>query len=245
MHFIRVLQVLTLACFAIVAQAEVPAEVRKAISDSFAAAMDGYKIESLVPSEIDGLYEVKLVNGPTLLSTPNGQYVISGAVFSLEGGELVNLTEKKMAEQAMAELDRLYENGDLIVYSPEKPAKHWVAVFTDTKCGYCRKFHNDMAQMNAMGIEVRYVAYPAFGGEESHRQMLSAWCSDNPQAAMDTLKSGGSIPTKTCDKAKGMEAQFALGRNLGFKGTPGMVLDNGTLVPGWRPPEELARMLGM
>lgn len=50
----------------------------------------------------------------------------------------------------------------MIVYkAPEE--KHVITVFTDITCGYCRKLHEQMKDYNALGITVRYLAFPRQG----------------------------------------------------------------------------------
>jgi thiol:disulfide interchange protein DsbC len=39
--------------------------------------------------------------------------------------------------------------------------------------------------------------------------------------------------------------QMELGENMGVRGTPAMILENGELMPGYRPAKELARVLGI
>jgi len=43
----------------------------------------------------------------------------------------------------------------MIVFSPANP-KMTVTVFTDIDCGFCRRFHNQIADLNKAGIRVRY-----------------------------------------------------------------------------------------
>ena len=39
-------------------------------------------------------------------------------------------------------------------------------------------------------------------------------------------------------------AQFELGHEMGVTGTPAIITDDGTLIPGYMPAEELARRIG-
>ena len=48
---------------------------------------------------------------------------------------------------------------DMIVFKPAGQTKAIINVFTDVDCGYCRKLHNEVPQLNAMGIEVRYLLF--------------------------------------------------------------------------------------
>ena len=38
-----------------------------------------------------------------------------------------------------------------------------ISVFTDIDCGFCRKLHKEVLNLNALGVEVRYLAFPRAG----------------------------------------------------------------------------------
>ena len=38
-----------------------------------------------------------------------------------------------------------------------------VTVFTDVDCPYCARLHDRVAEYNALGIEIRYLAFPRAG----------------------------------------------------------------------------------
>jgi thiol:disulfide interchange protein DsbC len=61
---------------------------------------------------------------------------------------------------------------------------------------------------------------------------------------MNKLKNREDIPKKECANNP-VANQFALGEQLGVNGTPAIFLADGTLVPGYVPPEELAKRLGI
>ena len=104
-----------------------------------------------------------------------------------------------------------------------------------------------IAQINELGIEVRYRALPRAGaGSRTHRVMDSIWCADKAdQPALFTkAKSGQSIPSLSCDNSPVM-SQYALGQKMGVTGTPALILPDGSLVPGYMPAGPLAHMLGV
>src|SRR4029078_12312508 len=78
----------------------------------------------------------------------------------------------------------------MIIFSPPKDKiKTTITVFTDIDCGYCRKLHSGMKQINDLGIEVRYMAFPRAGlTSDSYVKFVSAWCSDNKQEALTAAK---------------------------------------------------------
>ena len=132
----------------------------------------------------------------------------------------------------------------MITFSPESDVKATLHVFTDINCGYCRKLHRNMEAMNGMGIEVNYLAFPRGGpGTEGHRKAINAWCAEDPSEAITRAKQGESIPDRDCDHP--VDEQFELGQALGVSGTPALILEDGRMVRGFRPPEALAEILGL
>ena len=161
---------------------------------------------------------------------------------ALQGG-LVNLAENRRAKKRKALLDELAPE-DMVVFSPSGETRTYVHVFTDVDCGYCRKLHQEMADINALGIEVRYLAYPRAGiGTPSHDKLVSAWCADNPNQAMTALKNGLTIPPAMCDNPTA--SQYELGQQVGVTGTPAIITADGRVLPGYMPAARLAGALGL
>ena len=96
-----------------------------------------------------------------------------------------------------------------------------------------------MADYNAEGITIRYMAYPRSGvGTRSYKKAVNVWCADNPNKAMSDAKDGKTVPDKSCDNP--VAQQFQLGQALGVQGTPAMFLEDGTSLPGYVPAKRLA-----
>ena len=135
----------------------------------------------------------------------------------------------------------------MVVY-PAKNEKHVVTIFTDITCSYCRKLHAQIDEYNALGITIQYLAYPRSGlysgnGKMSKRyeDLRSIWCSENPAEAMTRAKSGSSVASRTCDDP--IAEEFAFGQQIGVSGTPALILADGSLLSGYRPPADLAKIL--
>jgi len=69
------------------------------------------------------------------------------------------------------------------------------------------------------------------------KKTISVWCADDRQAALDIAKGGGEIEDKTCDNP--IKDHLKLARELGVRGTPAIVLENGQLLPGYVPVDKL------
>lgn len=201
------------------------------------AAKLGLNVFSVKESAINGLFEALTERGIFYVS-PDARYIVRGNIYDSQEG-LVNLTELAMGEMRSKKLAS-YE-ASMISY-PAKDEKYKVTVFTDVDCGYCRKLHTKIPQYNALGITIRYLAFPR-GGERSKAwsDMQSLWCSKDQRKAMDDLKAGSTIAQATCPNR--VPEHYNLGIEFGVTGTPAIILDDGTMIPGYQEPRQLFNAL--
>ncbi|HET9843660.1 MAG TPA: DsbC family protein [Gammaproteobacteria bacterium] len=219
--------------------AEVPKEIDEKIRKNFKKSLPSLKIDTIKSSPIPKLYEI--TSGPIIMYvTEDAQFAISGDILDLKDGE-TNVTEEARKAARIHALNQLGEK-HMIVYPAGKP-KYEVTVFTDLDCVYCRKFHAQMDQLNNMGITVRYVAFPRAGAQStSFEKAVNVWCAENPQQALTKAKQGQPVPKATCDTHK-INEQFHLGALSGISGTPTLILQDGTLVPGFYAADTLLGLL--
>ena len=201
------------------------------------AMMPGVSIDDIQQLDNTGMYET-ILNGEVIYFSADARYVFQGDVIALESRE--NLTENKRVSLRQNALASLNES-DMIVYEPKK-TKHTLTVFTDIDCGYCRKLHNQMAEYNALGIRIRYMAFPRAGiDSDAYDKAEDVWCSDDRQQAMTDAKNGKAVKSKSCDTP--VKAHYELGRQIGVTGTPALFLESGELLPGYVPPKRLKKIL--
>ncbi|MFT3930262.1 MAG: thioredoxin fold domain-containing protein [Spongiibacteraceae bacterium] len=218
-------------------------KIEAAIKQSLEVRPD-VKVESIASSEIPGVYAVQIKDGPMVYTSPDGKYFIHGEIYAVQDKAYVNLTEQRASGMRAKEIAAVKVK-DMIVFKPKGPTKAVINVFTDIDCGYCRKLHKEMAQLNALGIEVRYLAYPRAGiGSESYQKMVTAWCAKDRQGTLTRYKNGEAIPINTCSDNP-VAAQFQLGERIGVSGTPSLITASGELIPGYVPAQELAERLGV
>ena len=158
-----------------------------------------------------------------------------GSLIDLSDG--ADLTEQaRQADRSRAIED--YSVKDMIVYPSSGQAKSISTVFTDSSCPYCVKLHQEISILQEAGITVRYIAYPR-GGPDSPGavQMRSVWCDGNRVSAMNIVMgmADGKLDDGDCNEADAVSSGYRLGNNLGVKGTPSIVLENGQLLPGYIP----------
>lgn len=205
------------------------------------------------PSPISGLYQVQVAGGPLLYVTPEGDKFIAGEMFAIESSGFARVEDPAMVEERKKALATLDPKQAVAFKTKGKP-KAVVYVFTDIDCGYCRRLHNQIHAYDEggqqkpgysdLGIEIRYLAYPRAGiPSPSADKLISVWCAKNKQDAMTKLKNDQAVPYATCDNP--VAAQFQLGGQIGVNGTPALFLPDGKLMPGYLPPEDLAKQLGI
>lgn len=197
-------------------------------------------ITDVRPSEWPGVYEV-VINGQLLYASADGSHFIAGDMYRTKGQvNLTDLQRDDLRKQVLADL----APEDTIVFSPSEKPQHIVYVFTDIDCPYCQRFHADIDQYTALGIEVRYLAFPRAGqGSPSWALTQSVWCADSPKAALTQAKQGAQVDaTQDCTGAP-VAHGYAAGKAIGLRGTP-MILDAaGRNLGGYLPPEDLQQRL--
>lgn len=194
--------------------------------------------EHVRQSQVDGWYTIRKGAIVAYISS-DGRYLLQGDLIDLDAE--VNLSEQDRNE---ARLDLLGEisTDDMIVFSPDA-VKYTVTVFTDIDCSYCRRFHAQIDEYKAQGIEVRYLLYPRNGpAAESWAKAEQVWCAADRNEALTLAKLGRQVETRSCD-ASMVHKHYATGQDVGLRGTPAIVLQDGTLVSGYLPPVELTEAL--
>jgi len=195
------------------------------------------KPDSISPTAIPGLYEV-VFGSDIFYTSGDGRYVLQGALVDLDTNEnLTETTRTKLRKGLMGSLKK----SEMIVFSPKEKPRHTLTVFTDIDCSYCRKLHAEMAELNSYGVEVRYMMFPRSGpNTPSFQKAVNVWCAKDQLVSMTKAKAGESLPQANCDHP--INSQFTVGQQLGVTGTPALLLDDGTLIPGYRP-AKVAAML--
>jgi thiol:disulfide interchange protein DsbC len=195
-------------------------------------------------SPMPGVYEVQVMNGPLLFVHEQGEYLFQGGLLQVKETGIVDTMDARQAI-ARSEVFATRSTDDMIIFKPEGESKAIMNVFTDVDCGYCRKFHQEVPELNAMGIEVRYLAFPRAGiPSSSYNKIAKAWCAEDQQDALTKVKSGRSVDVEVCEDNPVAE-QYAFGTQLGVTGTPAIILMDGTLIPGYQPAKKFAEVLGL
>ena len=220
------------------------------IEDQMGAALSAFAgqpigIESVRPSPAPGIVEVQVINGPLLYATEDGGYFfLNGDLHQVSVSGAVNLTEERRSLARKEQLAAVSLE-DMVVFSPKGETRDYVSVFTDVTCFYCQKLHREVDQLNAKGVEVRYLAFPRGGiNSDGAKKLATAWCADDQQRTLTELKAGMDLPVNDCADNP-IAAQYQLGQEMGVSGTPAIITSSGMMIPGYRPAADLIVALGL
>lgn len=192
-------------------------------------------IVSAVPTDMDGIYWVTAEGLPSFFADKAGKHIIQGQIIALGQKMPVDISAAFVANTAQEAL-KAVDKKEMIIYPAKGETKSVIYSFTDADCPYCTKLHEEMDEINALGVEVRYLAWPR--SEQSIPKMEAVWCSEDRIAAMNQAKSGANISAPACNNP--VAEHLALGASLGVNGTPAIFTESGQQIGGYLPAAQLA-----
>lgn len=118
-------------------------------------------------------------------------------------------------------------------------AKRKVAVFTDPDCPYCRKLHEEMKKVVAKRTDIAFylMMFPLEMHKDAYKKAQAVLCEKSLALADDAF-SGKAVPEPKCPPDL-VEKIKAAGASLGIQGTPALIRDDGTLISGFLPADDL------
>ena len=194
--------------------------------------------EEVVPSPIKGMYAISKGTIVAYISA-DGRYLLQGDIIDLQTQR--NVTEDSRTESRKLIMDKVAAD-NFITFSPKK-VDYSVVVFTDIDCTYCRRLHRQIQEYLDQGIEVRYLLYPRNGPQtDSWKKAADVWCAKDRNTALTAAKMDQKFETRPCN-SDSITTIFALGQDIGLRGTPAIVFADGTLVAGYLPAAQLRKSL--
>jgi thiol:disulfide interchange protein DsbC len=234
MQFLRRCSLALLAAFAMLPAFADEAAIRKALAERMP---DFPKIDEITKTPVPGLYEVRFGN-ELLYTDEQGNYLIDGTV--LDTKTRTNLTEARLAKLNAIDFATLPLK-DAIVWKQGSGARKLV-IFADPNCGYCKRFERDL--QNVKDVTVYTFLIPILGGD-SPAKTRDIWCAKDATVAWRNWMLDGTPPPRAmgqCDTAA-IERNLALSRKHKITGTPALIFEDGTRIPGALPPERLEKQL--
>ena len=135
------------------------------------------QVERVISLEELGMYAIEISGGRTIYGMEDGIHYITGNLFRFDG-DITNLSELRQNTKRKQLMNAISDKDTIAFGEGQGESLETINVFTDVDCGYCRKLHSEIAEINALGIRVRYLAYPRGGiGSEGYEKLVTAWCS--------------------------------------------------------------------
>lgn len=208
------------------------------IAENLSKVIPGISESDISKTPVNGLYQV-IVGARVIYASDDGRYIIQGEMVDLVNRE--NMTETTLNKARKIELSKLDEKSMIIF--PAKNSKHTATIFSDIDCGYCRKLHAEIDSYTEAGITVRYLFFPRSGpNTESYFKAVSVWCAKDRNAALTDAKLNDKVVNKTCDNP--VDEHMKVAQAFGITGTPSIIAEDGTLVPGFVPAKDLVKHFG-
>jgi thiol:disulfide interchange protein DsbC len=195
------------------------------------------KIDEVARTPIPGVYEVR-IGTDILYADENGDHLIQGSV--LDTRSRTDLTQARIDRLTAIDFASLPLK-DAIVWKQGTGARKLV-VCADPNCGYCKKLERDL--VNVRDVTVYTFLFPILGGD-SPEKSRNIWCAKDVTKTWRDWMVDGKTPPRVMDKCdtSALERNAALGRKHRVTGTPALVFEDGTRVPGALPAAQVEKRL--
>jgi thiol:disulfide interchange protein DsbC len=207
------------------------------IKKALAERLPGFKVDEVRPTPMPGLWEVR--TGVELRYTDAaGNYLIEGELMDLRNKR--NLSEERVAKLTAVEFGQLPLK-DAVVWKTGN-GKRRIAVFADPNCGYCKRFERALQDVKDLTV---YTFVIPILGPDSNEKARAIVCAKDSTSAWRNWMLDGTAPPKAdgkCDDSV-TERNLAFSRRHHINGTPAILFEDGTRVPGAISAEQVERKL--
>ena len=208
------------------------AAIRKALTERIPQLQN---IEEISATPMKGLYEVRM-GTDVFYTDAAGNYLIQGELIDTKARR--NLTEDRINKLTAINFDALPLADAFTIVRGN--GKRKIAVFEDPNCGYCKRFEKDL--QNVDNVTVYLFLYPILSPDSAEKSR-NIWCSkDRVKEREDHMLRDKVTPAASCDTAA-IQRNLALGRKHKITGTPTIIFQDGTRVPGAISAQEVEKRL--
>lgn len=195
------------------------------------------QIDELRATPVPGLFELT-IGTEVYYTDATGRHLMKGEIIDLK--TQVNLTQERVDKLTAVDFASLPLK-DALVWKTGT-GKRRIAVFADPNCGYCKRFEAELNK--SKDLTVYTFLMPILGGDSAPKSE-AIWCAKDPQAAWRAWMLDGVAPPKPAAKcATPIERNIELGRKHRIAGTPAIIFEDGSRVPGMLNAAQLEQKLG-
>ena len=194
------------------------------------------KIEEINRTPLAGIYELRLSTNEIYYSDAEGNFLIQGSLIDTKSKR--NLTEEREAKLSAIDFSSLpLKDAITIVHGN---GKRKLAVFEDPNCGYCKRFERDLAKVDNVTV---YLFLMPVLGPSSVEKSRNVWCAKDPASAWKDMMQKDVPPAAAQCNTAAIDRNLDFGRKYKITGTPTVVAQDGTRVPGAIDSTKIERLL--
>jgi len=199
-----------------------------AIRKNLAERMPGLpKIDEVSKTPIAGLYEVRI--GTDILYTDElANHIIEGSLYDTRTH--TDLTKARVDKLTAIDFAQLPLKDAIVLKQGSGSRK--LVVFADPNCGYCKRLEKDL--VNVKDVTIYTFVIPILGADSAVKAR-DIWCAKDNGKVWRTWMTTGAVPPKSMDPkcdTSALDRNLAMSRKYKVNGTPALVFENGTRVPG-------------
>ncbi|MFN8769591.1 MAG: DsbC family protein [Neisseriaceae bacterium] len=212
------------------------AEVKARIIKSVPGLSDNVEVSK---SPINNIYEVALGRKIFYVSS-DAKYMIFGNVIDTVTKE--NLTDKRAQEISKIDWKKLPL--DLAIKVVNGSGKRKIAVFSDPECPYCHMFEKQtVSQLKDTTIYT--FLFPLSIHPTALDDSKKIWCSqDRATTWTSWMREKKALPNNTKCDTSGLDTIYKIGTKVvQVDATPTIVLENGQILTGAIPAEQLMSLM--
>lgn len=229
---IRLLAALVVGLLTSIASANGPEASIKKAAESF---FTGGKVDSVRKLGILNLYEVQLGSDLVYTDEKTSYFVVGHIIDPKTGKDLTQERIDKLTEIKFSELPL-----DIAIKQVKGNGKRVFVTFEDPNCSFCRKLAQEIQGMSDITV---YTFLMPILSQDSVDKSKAIWCSaDRAKAWNDYMTKGIAPAAGKCDTSA-LDRSTELGRRFNIRGTPAIVLTDGTKIPGFLTAAKLDEVL--
>ncbi len=200
------------------------------------------EVKEVRNSEVPGLWEVDVLRkGIAYVAyiDYSKKYLFSGNILRIPDRK--NITRERLIKVRKIKEVKISLENTLVIGNRNAPRR--VLVFTDPRCPFCKKLHGELKKIVKENDSYAFfiILFPLKIHKDAYDVAKAIVCEKSMKLLEDSFE-GKTIPKPTCE-TKVIDENIELAKKLGIRSTPTLILPDGRVVTGYRPAEELLRIL--
>ncbi|MGW8161267.1 MAG: DsbC family protein [Desulfobulbales bacterium] len=193
-------------------------------------------------AQVPGLWEVDVRQQEKVIPVYidfSKQYLLSGSVIKIADKQ--DITKERFADLNRIDVSVIPMDDALVV--GDTAARHKIIVFDDPECPYCAKLQEEMKKVIGQRPDIAFLIkmFPLKSHPNAYAKAKAIVCAKSLEMLEASL-AGKPLGPPSCE-ADQVEKNIALADSIGIRSTPTMIFPDGRVLPGYKPGEEIIRLL--